>query len=93
MGQSLSHAVAHAAPSPERPDLLELWRSADRVARQAEIRLAHARSGQLDTIDASLARAQALVLRQRANELLRAALGDTDGSVLEFEGKARPLRA
>ena len=93
MGQPLSRAVEHATPAPQAPDLLELWRAADRVARQAEIRLAHARAGQFDLADASLARAQAMALRQRANELLRAALGDTDGSVLEFEGKAHPLRA
>lgn len=75
MGQSLLHAAARAASLAQGPDLLELWRVADRVARHAEVRLAHGAPELLDPAAAHPARAEAIVLRQRANDLLRAALG------------------
>jgi hypothetical protein len=73
VAQTLSHAAALA-----RPDPLELWRAADRAARHAEIRLPqHAavlvRSG-ASTADVQ----EALALRRKANELLRAALSDLE---------------
>lgn len=56
----------------ERPDPLELWRIADRAARHAEVRVANqARAGARTP-----ATAEAVLLRQKANELLRAALAD-----------------
>lgn len=60
------------AAASDRPDPLELWRVADRAARHAEVRVANqARAGGRPT-----ATAEAVLLRQKANELLRAALGE-----------------
>ncbi len=76
-----------AASLPDRPDPLELWRIADRVARHAEIRVAPGSAA------SSPAAAEALLLRQKANELLRAALGDCDRSVRELQHTAQALRS
>ena len=93
MGQSIRHAAVHAASTLERPDLLELWRIADRIARQAEIRLGQHLPQRAQVPPASAARDEAVVLRQRANELLRAAIGDFDGRVRDLNHTAQSLRA
>jgi hypothetical protein len=77
VAQTSSHPAALA-----RPDPLELWRAADRAARHAEIRVPqHAamlvRSGAW-TPDVQ----EALALRRKANELLRAALSDLEHGAL-----------
>jgi hypothetical protein len=86
VGQILPAAAVRAASLPDRPDPLDLWRIADRVARHAEIRVAPG------TAASAPATAEAVLLRQRANELLRAALGDFDGSVRELRHTAQTLR-
>lgn len=59
---------------------------ADRVARHAEIRVAPG------TAATSPATTEAILLRQKANELLRIALGDLDGSMRELQHTAHVLR-
>ena len=69
MAQTLSHAAALA-----RPDPLELWRVADRAARHAEIRLPQQAAMLLRSGASTADMQEALALRHKANELLRAAL-------------------
>jgi hypothetical protein len=84
--------TTRAAPAcaPERPDPLELWRLADRVARTAEIQLRNHPSAAPH--DGPPAAAHAIELRRRANELLRAALGDADRQVPQLDHTAQALR-
>lgn len=73
----MAHPHSHAA-ALARPDPLELWRVADRAARHAEIRLPQ-HAAMLVRTGASTADVQeALALRRKANELLRAALSDLE---------------
>jgi hypothetical protein len=71
VAQTLSHAVA-----PGRPDPLELWRVADRVARHAEIRVPQDRVALQEAGVSSPVVEEAVALRRKANDLLRAALGE-----------------
>jgi hypothetical protein len=82
---------AHGAP--DRLDPLELWRIADRVARNAEVRLAHAPAGSLPVASPADATAAAITLRRKANELLRVALGDGAGGTRELHERAEPSSA
>jgi hypothetical protein len=76
VGQSLPSVAVAAARLAQRPDPLELWRIADRVARHAEIRVRPEFVALLRAGTRSAAVDEALALRQKANELLRTALAD-----------------
>lgn len=92
MGQTFLRGAARSASSPERLDPLELWRIADRAARHAEIRVSQAAAALLLAGMPTPETQEAVLLRQKANELLRAALGDFDGSVRELQHTAQTLR-
>jgi len=86
-------SASRADVAPEALDPLELWRIADRVARNAEVRLAHAPAGSLPVASPAEATAAAITLRRKANELLRVALGDGAGGTRELTQRAQPLSA
>ena len=86
-------SIIRADVAPEALDPLELWRMADRVARNAEVRLAHAPAGSLPAPNPADATAAAITLRRKANELLRVALGDGAAATRELREPSEPLSA